>query len=329
MRGQRTSVKLISWTQKPVETLALLWEASRSDDPNFPTLDSIDPAKARETFRQMLDMEIPVTENVYFTFILDGVSISLREQLVRHRIGCRVGDRVGIDIIPDTVGSSWWAQSMRLLDMGTFATDEHYRVSPALAGKTVVLDNPDPNKKVREVPAVEIYQAAMKTAEDVYQMLLDAGVPAEEARDVIPLGATHRISWTLSLKAMQHILHKRSCWILQLGLWEPVVRGMARELREKVGDIFAELVKPPCMSGAGFTKCSFPTDNERRFTGVDKLPPCPLWHAQELGHSSSSLEMDEDWRPADRENCLAQLGDMRLRYGALWHRNLETGELLP
>lgn len=264
-------VTLVSHTAKPLETLWRIWYASKSDAP----LDAVDyfapdPGELKQLFIDLYTQEVPVIENVSFTFILEGVSISFREQMVRHRVGVRVGDQLGVDMVPTLSESSWWSQSMRIMDMGRFARDQRYRVPQTVS-----------NHKYKD--AERIYHQTMIQIEDAYNALVRMGIPMEDARDLIPLGATHRISWTLNLRALKHTIGKRSCWILQASLWHEVIAQMIDELRTKVHPLFALLSNPPCIetSKDDFKACVFVHENERRMDGRDRLPPCPLWLTRE------------------------------------------------
>lgn len=121
-----------------------------------------------------------------------------------------------------------------------------------------------------------VYHGTMQKIQEAYNALVEAGIPMEDARELIPLGAQHRISWDLNIGSLQHIVGKRGCWILQLGIWGPVIMGMINELVEKVHPIFSELVTPPCIKGDKFSGCVYMEECRRRYTGDDALPPCPL-----------------------------------------------------
>lgn len=314
------TVKLVSWTKDPIETLYHLWLASRSDGDVPSVADLLDDGRSVErsmleehavqarradmmkTFEQILDAGIPVAENVSFVFVIDNVSIALREQMVRHRIGVKVGDRVGMDHAPDLADSTWWSQSMRILEMSEFAQRGHY-LEPEMTDEQQ-----------------GVYDEAMQHAEQAYVRLVESGMPMEDARNVIPLAATHRISWTLNLAALKHIIGKRGCWILQLGIWEPIIKGMVEELATKIHPIFRKLIAPPCVKGDCFKGCHFNIDNERRLEGEDKIPPCSLWLAQERKLSETSARA---W--VAKHHDLGLFDAMRASYGKLWGRSTETG----
>jgi len=249
----KTKVTLLSWTKDPLRTLWKIWICSREQV----SLESMHIPEAdgeQLLFQRIVDSDIPVAEHISFTFLLEGVSIALREQLVRHRIGCKVGDNFGVDIIPELSSSTFWAQSMRILDMSSF----EYEIPDSVveAGQEVYFKN------------------AMARARNFYSYLVGRGVPLEDARMVIPLAATHRITWTLNLASIARILKKRGCWILQLGLWEPVIRGIVEGLATKIDPCFRQLIRPPCWDSKD---CCFKLDNEQRLNGNDPLPFCPLW----------------------------------------------------
>jgi thymidylate synthase ThyX len=270
-------VTLLNASPRIVETIFSLWEASKNDNPLIlpedvtPESRSSEGLTPEELFWRVINQKIPIGEHVNFVFMLENVSVSFREQMVRHRIGTKVGDNVGVDIVPDLAASSWWSQSMRIQDMSKFADDGMYRLPETLADKTVVFKGIKTN-------AETLFGSHMTATQEVYKALVAAGIPMEDAREVMPLGAQHRISWAVNLQSMLHVLGKRGCWILQLGIWGPIIRGMINELATKVHPMFRQLLAPPCIGTDGkFKQCQFRMENQRRITQDDKLPICPLY----------------------------------------------------
>lgn len=283
----KPKVTLINWTPDPMETVYILWQASKVDGPVPMTVADVKRTVSAEDVQQLfwdvLRQNIPVGEHLDFVFMLEGVSVSWREQAVRHRIGVHVGDRLGVDIVPDLADSTWWSQSMRIQNMGTFAERGMYRVPESLDGKSVPEGwwgdrEPNSNMVRSGASATIVYHNVMAIIEDFYRALVAAGVPMEDARELIPLGAQHRISWKLNLSSLIHILGKRGCWILQLGLWGPVIEQMVNELATKVHPMFRNIVAPPCIDRRGkFTSCLYRLENQRRVTGEDAHPICPMY----------------------------------------------------
>lgn len=297
-------VTLVNPPSHVLETVWILWEASKVDAPvplDVEEVRRIVPqADLEKLFWQVLAQHIPVAEHINFVFMLEGVSVSLREQMVRHRIGTHVGDRLAVDIVPDLADSTWWSQSMRIQDMGKFADDGMYRVPETLG------DSDGPGT------ARGLYHHTMQQIQDAYKKLVMLGVPMEDARELIPLGAQHRISWGINLQALLHVLGKRGCWILQLGIWGPVIHGMVKELAEKVHPMFGRIIAPPCISADDkFKGCTYQKENDRRMEGDDAHPPCPLWLCRDE-HGQEALDLFADhsdepgWKELLRTNTLTR-----------------------
>lgn len=304
-----TKVELVSYTQHPIETLYKMWKESKDPTVHVEVDDLIARAKTDDklakdmydTFSVLMKTEVAVIQNLHFTFKLSNISVALREQLVRHRIGVKLDDRVGVDYVPDLPDDGIWSQSMRVLSMGEFYKNGAYDIP-----KTIVNAGEE---------ALNTYDQAMHFAEAAYNKLVAAGVPREDARMVIPLSAQHDIFWTLSMGALCHILHKRGCWIPQLGLWEPIIIGMVEELSKKISPVFRTLTQPPCVQNGKFTACHFPGEVRMRRTHEDTLPPCPLaYNAQEIKDWSNNVGTMHPVCEHDRN----LFEHMKQNYSKLW-----------
>lgn len=334
-------VTLLSWTKNPLETVYSVWEASKgTGELRTPdqVVDEVPIEDIRKLFMAVINQRIPIGEHIDFVFMLENISVSWREQAVRHRIGTLASpERVGADytfnVLPDLPDSSWWSQSMRLEDMSKFAERGQYRMPDSIL-----------NHKDERAPA--LYRNAMTVIAACYSELVSMGVPMEDARELVPLGAQHRMSWRLNIGSLQHIVGKRSCWILQLGIWGPIIQGMIKELGTKVDPIFHELVAPPCVKGDAFTGCIYHEENRRRYTGDDKHAPCPL----HVRHHHLSTLQDEQGKHATLERmdtdqadeiCRTQAGlesigvpmaealvSRSAEYREFWNRDPVTGKRL-
>ncbi len=321
-------VSLLSGTENPLATLWHVWHSSRNNEPVEPEAvaktaermksDATFEEEVVSLFRKVIASGIPVAESIQFVFLLEGIPISLREQLVRHRVGVKVGERLGVDMIPDLAASTWWSQSMRVLEMGEFAQRGEYFV---------------PESILQDQGRMGVYDVAMQEAEQAYQRLVEKGVPLEDARNVLPLGVTHRLTWALNLGALKHIVGKRGCWILQLGIWEPVIVGMVEQLATRVHPAFRELIDPPCFHAGKWDGCKFRLDNQYRFEGKDPLPPCTLWASK---HREELLQLQsKDWCLVGKHLVAKhddergeELDNMENKYRQLWQREPLTGEKL-
>jgi thymidylate synthase ThyX len=312
-------VTLLSWTQQPLETVYSVWRASKTEKTLLSPMEVstiISKSEIEDTFRAIIAQRIPIGEHINFVFMLEGVSVSWREQAVRHRIGThpspeRLGADMTVDIMPNLHNSSWWSQSMRIQNMGRFYDDEMFRVPDTLKGKVV------PREALNNgYDATLLYYQTMSRIQDAYNSLVAAGVPLEDARELIPLGAQHRISWSLNMNSLQHILGERGCWILQLGIWGPIIKGMVRELATKIHPIFYEMISPPCMDGDEFNGCVYKEECKRRMNSEDNLPPCPLYVNYHYYPLFSNIEFP-------------MVEEMKIRaeqYRNFWGRNPYTGK---
>lgn len=323
MENPTPKVTLLTWTKDPLETVYAVWEQSKGEAPLMSIEDvkrNIPKADVEKLFRAVIAQKIPIGEHISFIFILENISISWREQAVRHRIGTiaspeRVGaDMVHMDKLPDLASASFWSQSMRIQDMSTFARKRNYRLP-----QTVIDKGPE---------AVAKFHATMDQVGNTYNELIDMGIPMEDARELMPLGAQHRMSWNLNIGSLQHIIGKRGCWILQLGIWGPVITGMVNELGSKVHPIFREIITPPCLKGDDYKGCVYQEEVRRRYTGDDKLPPCTLHFHHEVVTEADRTEGRTRLPIVQDKYQVPRAAEMRDRaeaYDTFWGRDPYTG----
>ncbi len=130
-------------------------------------------------------------EHASYTFAIDGVSRALTHQLVRHRL------------------ASFNQQSQRYVKF------------------TDGLSTIKPESVARDEETNRVFDEAMKSAEDAYVKLLDAGVPAEDARYVLPNAAETKIVVTMNVRELVHFFEVRCCNRAQ---WE--IRDLAHRMLE-------------------------------------------------------------------------------------------------
>lgn len=131
-----------------------------------------------------------VLEHVSFTFGIEGISRACSHQLVRHRL------------------ASYSQQSQRYV---TFKGDDFPQVVPDSIAATVQRQ--------------EMFDTAMRACADVYRRLVADGVPAEDARFVLPNAAETKIIVTMNGRELLHFFALRCCERAQ---WE--IRAMAIEM---------------------------------------------------------------------------------------------------
>lgn len=155
-------------------------------------------------------------EGITFNFAVEGVSRALLAQLTRHR-----------------VGFSFSVQSQRYVKFGS---------NDRSGGFDYVLpDTVTEDKTVKslvhcaaegDVPytALEVFNEAMEQLQTVYDKLREAGVPAEDARAVLPNAAACNLVLTVNLRALLDFYAKRKAG---RGA-QAEIAGLAADLRKAV-----------------------------------------------------------------------------------------------
>lgn len=164
----------------------------------------------RGLVRKVLSMGHASTlEHVAFTFGVEGISRAASHQLVRHRI------------------ASYSQQSQR------YVTADFGYVTPATVGGRPALR--------RE------YERHMAASSRLYGKLTEAGIPAEDARFVLPNATETKILITMNARELHHFFSLRTCRRAQ---WE--IRAMALRMlaiaMEKAPLLF-EGAGPGCVRG--------------------------------------------------------------------------------
>lgn len=343
------TVRLLSKTEYPIETIYCEWLQSRTTDPvpdpaevHRRMTDATDAGSAMLTkevfdvFEKVVAMKMPLGETLDFVFLLENISIAFREQLVRHRIGHKFGDKLGADIVPDLAGnSSFWSQTTRIIDMGQFANKGEYLVpnwlheneNKPVPGKKKEMWSNDTDGTVSEPVLVgNYYHAAMQAIEHFYNGLVSAGMPLEDARNVLPVAMQHRMTWKVNLASLMHVLSRRGCWLAQLGMWEPIIVGIVEELATKVHPSFRRLIDPPCFDAAGnYNACAFGRENEE-IVSKGEYPPCSLWVNHEYLKQSDRVIAEDAEKDAVEDFRMPRYQKMMSKYEKLWMRDPRTGE---
>ena len=149
-------------------------------------------------------------EQVVFWFAISGVSRSLSHQFVRHRIGI-----------------SFEQQSQRYVK---YKEDRLEYVTP---------------KSFVDAPGMrDEYDRLMREITRVYRLALEKGIPAEDARFVLPNATPTNFQVMVNFAELLHIADLRLCWRAQ---WEirRMVALMRREIVKAVPEIGAYL-QPKC-----------------------------------------------------------------------------------
>jgi thymidylate synthase (FAD) len=171
----------------------------------------IEPAKMQRLIQNVIESGHGSTiEHVVFTFGITGVSRTLSHQLVRHRAG------VAFD-----------QQSQRYVTYKQAATMEPQTIADA-----------DPDLRQR-------YEDQVEGAMHVYEELVAAGIPGEDARFVFPNATRTNLVMTANLRALIHMSGLRLCTMAQ---WE--IRRLFQLIRHEifgVSPFLGSFLAPKCV----------------------------------------------------------------------------------
>lgn len=176
-------------------------------------METMPPERVRSVLSTIMKSgHFSTLEHVSYTFAIDGVSRALTHQLVRHRL------------------ASFNQQSQRYVKF----KDGLDTVKPA-----TVAENEE---------ASALFDEAVQAAVSAYQKLLEAGIPAEDARYLLPNAAETKIVVTMNVRELLHFFELRCCNRAQ---WE--IRELAHAMLELVRPtapyVFMD-AGPSCVRGA-------------------------------------------------------------------------------
>lgn len=150
-----------------------------------------------------------VLEHASITFAIHGISRACSHQLVRHRM------------------ASYSQQSQRYVNV--LDANDDVVIPKSISDKPYLKD---------------IFMSAMYEVGDAYRLLLQAGIPKEDARYVLPNAMTTDIVVTMNFRELIHFFELRLCKRSQ---WE--IRELAKvmlRICEDVAPIVFRDITPPC-----------------------------------------------------------------------------------
>ena len=186
-------VKLLAYTPEPDRLVAAAARLCYSPVGVDQLLEQLTPERMEKLLGQLRESghDSPI-EHASFSFGIEGVSRALTHQLVRHRI------------------ASFSQQSQRYVKNSGFEA-----IMPPTVAK-------DPRARAT-------FEAAVAQIRTAYQELLAAGIPAEDARFLLPNACETKIMVTMNARSLQNFLEIRSCNRAQ---WE--IRALALAMRAEL-----------------------------------------------------------------------------------------------
>lgn len=204
-------VKLLNSTPQPEKTIAMAARLCYSDSSITELSEKVEGISYEKFLGKILKMgHLSVLEHASFSFGIEGISRATSHQLVRHRL------------------ASYSQQSQRYVT----AKKPEYVIPPSIEG--------DDEKRQK-------FEEAVKNVYGLYKELVDSGVPAEDARFLLPNAACTKIIVTMNARELLHFFKLRCCERAQ---WE--IRDMATRMLKLVKNEAPFIFKdsgPSCVAG--------------------------------------------------------------------------------
>ncbi|MDR3253424.1 MAG: FAD-dependent thymidylate synthase, partial [Endomicrobium sp.] len=176
LESGKMKVKLIKFTQDPEKICAVAARLCYSSADVDEILDKFTEDKIKKLlFKVISSGHHSVLEHASFTFGIENVSRALLAQLTRHRI------------------ASFSVQSQRYVK---FKNGIEF-IIPGTINKNKIL--------------LEKYKNILKNIETLYKEFLDADIPAEDARYILPTASATKIIITMNARELRHFFSLRCC----------------------------------------------------------------------------------------------------------------------
>ncbi len=236
-------------------------------------------------------------EAVQFHWQIEGVTRSITHQMVRSRASFFAQESLRF-----AVPEGNWANEIPLPPSLAGAREEQRKYQ-----ESFVLSDPGASPKVL---MLDQWEDAMINAQNAYRRLIDLGMPAEEARGILPHDMPTRIHWICDLRTLLAEAGKRTCTQAQFP-WRLIFAGMAQELRNYGGraDVRAR------SQGQGMR--ALPADGWQFREIANRLRPVCF----QTGKCGFMAQFDRSCSIRERVDAFAAAGVPSSR----WGENYETG----
>lgn len=226
-------VQLLTHTPEPERLVAaaarLCYSASSVEE-----LLQQDGARREALLAKILSVgHLSTLEHVSFSFGIEGISRACSHQLVRHRL------------------ASYSQQSQRYVS--------HKQRFSAVTPPSIA----------KQPELMALFDAALAQMHEVYGQLMEAGIPAEDARFVLPNAAETKLVMTMNARELLHFFALRCCRRAQ---WE--IRALAVEMLRQVRAVSPRLFAvggPGCLHGTcpeGAMTCGWVEDVRKEFADL-------------------------------------------------------------
>jgi thymidylate synthase (FAD) len=206
------NIVLLQHTPEPEKTVALAARLCYSPASLGELREKLSATDIRDFLEKIMSLgHQSVLEHASFTFGIEGVSRTTSHQLVRHRL------------------ASYSQQSQRY-------------VSHAKRFSAIIPDTVQENPEARA-----LFEKELASLHEVYSRLVAMGIPAEDARYILPNATETKIMVTMNARELLHFFALRCC---QRAQWE--IRAMAIEMLRLVRPLAPTIFReagPGCLAG--------------------------------------------------------------------------------
>lgn len=193
-------VELVDWgpQQHLLQRLWRMLNGTWGDSPEAPrVMTEVMKDRVREACRQGSPSVGQILETVQFTFLVNGISRACTHQIVRTRIGACFSQHGGRD-------NDWRMRPFRCPET----------IDRTLQGRGVPPQWPDGNNDTSRLWNLErehgdVLAHWFAYTKELYSALVDAGVPWQDARRVLPIGCETYIYASYSFAALKGLLRNR------------------------------------------------------------------------------------------------------------------------
>jgi flavin-dependent thymidylate synthase len=205
----RPAVRILQATPDPLGTLAAIMAIYKGGVKR--SLAEVEDSERREALAEMLKTKLQgPLEAITFTILIEGVTRSFTHQMVRGR-------------------AAFYAQeSMRFAVPDQEDWTDRVSLPPSLASSEG--DEPLGAESSPLEYQRNLWDKAVEMAEQTYLHLVNSGMPAEDARGLIPHAMTTRLVWQVSLRELLHVAGLRLCTQAQFE-WRTVLSLVVSQLR--------------------------------------------------------------------------------------------------
>jgi flavin-dependent thymidylate synthase len=239
-----------------------------------------DPRVTDEARRQALEdlaktaLSGPL-ESIQFHFLIEGLTRSITHQMVRSRF-------------------SFFAQESLRFAVPEGDWTEEIPLPPSLLGLP------------EDHPQRVIWDQTIQYIAESYEALVNDGMPAEEARDLLPHAMPTRIHWVMDLRTLLLEAGKRTCTQAQFP-WRIIFGEIAKALRNHSGN--EHYTTAP---GLGYVNKS---DDWQYQLMADKIRPV----CYQAGRCTFMAEFDRSCTIRERVEAFASVGVP----SSEWHKNYD------